>query len=234
MRQSRPLCEATHIRHIWAARSELRDRPYVPIWTGHFLDRPSITTPTQIATPIPTASQSGSEVAEYRATPTPTPSAVAAPYVVPLRRFFPSSGVSLLLSLAICSPTFNCSERRIYHHRRHSSRERISGILHAVAKPLTGCIGAVMCGIEGTRFPHQRPLVRDQCPESGRQIQNPGVWPHSSSNVALSVISPPAAIEITSGTGSSSATHPMADIVTTTITKEAMGIRRNHFTFCPS
>jgi hypothetical protein len=107
-------------------------RPHVPICAGHPLDRPSITTPTQIATPIPTASQSGSEVAEYRATPTPTPSAVAAPYVVPLLRFFPSSGLSLLLSLSMCSPAFHGWERRTYHSRPHARRGRITGNMYGL------------------------------------------------------------------------------------------------------
>jgi hypothetical protein len=72
----------------------------VPLWAGHFMDRPPAATPSQIATPIPTASQSGSEVAEYRATPTPTPRAVAAPYVVCLRRFV----VALALHAFSCFP----------------------------------------------------------------------------------------------------------------------------------
>jgi hypothetical protein len=98
---------------------------------GQLLDRPSITTPTQIATPIPTASQSGSEVAEYRATPTPTPSAVAAPYVVPWLRFFPSTGLSLLLSLSMCSATFHSWERTTYHNRQHAHRQRTTGVMGA-------------------------------------------------------------------------------------------------------
>jgi len=88
---------------VWQIVNNARWPPICADVAGHLLDRPSMTTPTQIATPIPTASQSGSEVADYRATPTPTPSAVAAPYVVPLLRFFPSTGLSPLLSLSMCS-----------------------------------------------------------------------------------------------------------------------------------
>ena len=102
----------------------------MPLCAGQLLDRPSITTPTQIATPIPTASQSGSEVAEYRATPTPTPSAVAAPYVIFLLRFFPSTGLSLLLSLSMCTATFDSWDRTTYHNRQHAKQPSITGIMY--------------------------------------------------------------------------------------------------------
>ncbi len=81
-------------------------------------------------------------------------------------------------------------------------------------------------------------LGGDMCPVS-RDILNSGgsgdrLYSGVLSSVALSAIDDPATIEITSGTVPSSAIQAMAEIAPTTITSDAIGIRRNQLIVLPS